>query len=87
MIKGGGGKWDGKASEVCVHALVLFYRTLPPCVPVTPPSAINATPPPCCVSGGADSITADVKIHLGKRPLVAGDDDSKEGGGGTISSK
>ena len=32
------------------------------------------------MSGGADCITADVKIHLGKRPLVAGDDDSKERG-------
>ena len=42
---GGGGKRDGKASEVCVHALVLFFRTLPPCVPVTPTSTINATPP------------------------------------------
>lgn len=28
---------------------------------------------------GADCITTDVKIHLGKRPLVAGDDDSRLG--------
>lgn len=26
---------------------------------------------------GTDCITTDVKIHLGKRPLVAGDDDSR----------
>lgn len=28
---------------------------------------------------GADCITTGVKIHLGKRPLVAGDDDSRLG--------
>ncbi len=28
---------------------------------------------------GADCITTDVKIHLGKRPLVAGDDGSRLG--------
>lgn len=37
---------------------------------------------PHLLMSGADCITTDVKTHLGKRPLVAGDDYSQLGGGG-----
>ena len=90
QVGGGGSGMEKPQKCACMHLLYFSKHFLR--VYLSPLRGQSMQhPPPCCVSGGADCITMDVKIHLGKRPLVAGDDDSKgrggKGGGGTISSK